>query len=98
MAFVADSSRLRTYDPDRGLELFWQGGSSDGTRRFELVGPNGSVSFAAEEEWFDGDASTVLWRVRGVDRLSPWWPLVVEALMAHKRVHGLPADLRYEVL
>ena len=36
MAFVADNKALRTYDPERGLELKTAGGGSDGHRSFVI--------------------------------------------------------------
>lgn len=47
MAFIVDRENFRTYDPERGYELFVTGGGSDGTSRFRLVGPDGETTFSA---------------------------------------------------
>jgi hypothetical protein len=45
--FVSDISTLRTFDPDRGLELFSDSASSDGRQGFRLVAPDGECKFDA---------------------------------------------------
>lgn len=62
MAWIADPKALRTYDPERGLELRRVGGGSDGSLRFAVhsIGKpdevlagfsvHGKARYATEEE------------------------------------------------
>ena len=47
MVFIVDRKNFRTYDPDRGYELFLTGEGSDGTHRFRISSPNGECGFSA---------------------------------------------------
>lgn len=111
MPFIANNEELRTFDPERNLELVTAGGGP-GFSKFILRGPG-------FEHHFSGH--TVSRRVEGVDPSLPAavskvliWKifllrpipgrseeetreLIVEALTAFKGVHGYPAGQTIEV-
>lgn len=108
MTFVADPVELRTYDPHRGLELFVDGGGSDGDMRYKLVRLDGiKIHFSTRwclsraEKWRQQNPSgrrTVVHFVRSVRGRFPSRSrdltdgIIREALIAYKGGHGLPAD------
>ena len=108
MAFLADPAELRTIDIDRGLELFTNGGGSDGNRRFKIVRTDGAeVGFSTswfsdrERQWRHDHPSAMNPTVHFVDPRRGQFgdqtrqetdEVIREALTAFKDVHGLPAN------
>jgi hypothetical protein len=105
MTFIADNDALRTYDPERGYELFKLGGGSGGDLRFKINGPEGSVTFWAERRsrsMTEEEAArhpqsrhkkVGIWRVSVVlDEDSPWRRIIDEAMTAYQFVHGGTID------
>lgn len=100
MTFKVDRKEYRTYDPERGYELFIIGGGSDGMQRFKLAGPNGEGYFTAtsigqslraDEIAFlgrDYSKRTVVWCVMFWS--DDWKSLIREALTAYLINHGSP--------
>jgi hypothetical protein len=106
MAFIADYKMLRTYDPVRKLELFNNGGGSDGRRGFKIIGISKECEYSAYAEYREPDATelarfpgakeTVTWLIH----LHPILPgcneletkeIITEAMMAYGVGHGAPA-------
>ena len=100
MPFIVERKKYRTYDPDKGYELFVDGGGSDGTTRFRLVGPNSECAFSASSigEELRPD-ETIRLGPNFADRVVVWrihiWPdnwktLIREAMQAYVINHGSP--------
>jgi hypothetical protein len=90
--FVSDISTLRTFDPDRGLELFSDSASSDGRQGFRLVAPDGECKFDAFLSF--RDATEEERRARpGIDRTA-----VYTLSNAHPPLPGLNHSETYEIL
>lgn len=105
MTFVADAKELRTWDPERAIELKHIGGGSAGSHYFRLEFPNVSYEFAADttfehdplfEEGDSRPRNRIVWHVRwhgvpvpGCD-LKQTETIICEALTAYKGVHGTP--------
>lgn len=102
MAFIVDRVNFRTYDPERGLELFDKSSFSDGVTPFRIEGPGVSISFMAsmieapitEAEKANLNISdAAVWCVLGAKPKSDWEKeIIAGALMAYKWGHGF--DLR----
>jgi hypothetical protein len=100
MVFIIDRVNFRTYDPDRGYELFLVGGGSDGTERFRLVGPVSECNFSAHtfEEKLrpdelarlgpNYDKTPVVWCIH--HWTNDWKSIVREAMTAFLINHGSP--------
>lgn len=106
MAFIADRTALRTYDPERGYELFKRGGGSDGGMDFELVGPDERFFFSAELRFREITADEAALHPNGPSRAEYWVTsgshderraqLIREAMRAYKAVHGNSTGMPYE--
>lgn len=100
MVFIADRKELRTYDLERGYELFQVGGSSSGTLSFKLVGPDSETNFVGklnedpltEDELRrlgqDYKKTPLVWTLRMFDQ--KWKPIIREAMTAFVYAHGTP--------
>lgn len=98
MAFIVDRTNLRTYDPERGYELFTNGGGSDGTCRFKLTRPGGEFFFSAhslneklsntELEIVSpkNEKKIIVWVVH--NWTEEWRGVIREALTAFVVIHG----------
>lgn len=104
MVFIADRKELRTYDPERGYELFQLSGSSDGTLSFRLVGPDLETKFVGklnEDPLTDDELSSLgpdykmtplVWTLRAYDQ--NWKSIIREAMTAYVYAHGTPLPNR----
>lgn len=96
--FQADFEIGRTWDPDRGFELIFEGGGSDGTQRFVLQGSGDSHHFTANSaferllpyEFLKLDpyqrANSWVWRVHNWNEY--WKPIIRSALISYATGHG----------
>lgn len=87
--FVADRKALRTFDHETGFELIHDGGGSDGSMRFKIIGPTSSCAFGAhmaEDRKSDGELIHWIWEV--YNWRKEWEPVIYAALRAYKSVHG----------
>lgn len=111
--FVAKNSELRTYDSERGLELFTAGSGPDGYRYFRIAGPSGEIKFtvhmeaepnAAAEQNPDQPKNMIVWVVhptRGAFAQlgqAASDDIIRDALTAYKGSHGRPANQPVKVL
>lgn len=104
--FRADPIALKTWDSDLGIQLLTDGGSSDGTRFFKLVGPSINFRFfaLARSAPLDRNAEATEWQVQTISFQLPGMTLVetqqviAEALIAFKDIHGLPKTQVTEAL
>lgn len=98
MAFVVDHANFRTFDPDRGFELFVLSSGSDGTYRFRIAGPGKEHYFSAHYERLSASEHSkvdvpdgvipIVWIIhRWYDE---WKPIVREAMLAYVINHGSP--------
>lgn len=108
MTFIADPVALRTFDPDRAIELFTDGGGPDGESRYKLVRSDGAVvRFSTQwdqsrsDEWLGRNPSArkpavyFVARTRGVFRdqtPAETDAIILEAMTAFKGIHGRPID------
>lgn len=105
MTFVADAKALRTWDPERAIELKRIGGGSEGSYYFRLELPNSGYEFAADttfepdplfEEGDSRPRSRIVWRVRWHGVPIPGHDaeqteaIIREALTAYRGGHGTP--------
>ena len=100
MVFISDNVNFRTYDPERGYELFRIGGGSDGTYRFRLVGPEGECNFSAHhfEEQLrpdeierlgpDYNKKPIVWCIHYW--LDEWKPIIRQAMTVFIINYGSP--------
>ena len=100
MSFIVDRENFRTYDPERGYELFQTSGGSDGTYQFELIGREGGCNFSAHSfgERLRPDEiarlglgynkEPVVWCIH--HWTEDWKPIVREAMTAFLINHGSP--------
>ena len=104
MSFVVDREARRTYAPERGFELFSEGGGSDGRRYFRLVGPGVETQFTAEfgidpltenelaKLGPNFDKTPLVWTVSLHDQ--KWDQTIREAMEAYMYSHGTPLPNR----
>lgn len=108
MTFIADPVALRTLDPERGIELFTDGGGPDGESRYKLVRSDGAVvRFSTQwdqtrsDEWRRRNplarqpAVYFVGHIRGAfdDRSRAETDAIIsEAMTAFKGIHGRPID------
>ncbi|MFC3711356.1 hypothetical protein ACFOMD_02160 [Sphingoaurantiacus capsulatus] len=109
MAFEILRDSREAVDRERGYSLRDLGGRSDGVVNFKLQGPDGTVMFSATQRYrpFTGDEERLypdaihkvvgVWEPRNILRDSPLWPIICEALTAHKFALGEPASVPFEV-
>jgi len=99
MSWIANELQMRTYDPDTGNELFGEGSSSDGIRRFRIRGPEVDFAFTAslseapltESEKMDLQLTdAIVWYVFGGSEFPESIKfLISESLIATQWGHGL---------
>jgi hypothetical protein len=106
LPFFANNAEKRTYDPEQGIELFTNGGSSS-SRHFILRGPGFDLQFSGHtashpNEGVDQDlhaaiSKTLIWKVYNLPLPLPGRSMeetreiITEALTAFKGVHGYPS-------
>ena len=101
MPFISDNKAFRTYDPERGFELFRVGGGSDGTDEFKITGPGGSQfrfwANSYREQLTDEEAlalqlppevDPIVWRIHNWN--MEWRDIIKEAMEAFVGNHGSP--------
>ncbi|WEK00991.1 MAG: hypothetical protein P0Y59_04650 [Candidatus Sphingomonas phytovorans] len=112
MTFIADNAALRTYDPDRGIELHLIGGGSSGISYFKLIQHNVEIQFSAHMEAQANGAfvhdkeeipNIIVWVVhknRGIleSGVTETDAIIREAMKAYKGSHGIPARQLVEVV
>ena len=113
MGFIADNAARRTFDPVRGLELVTNGGGSDGSRNFRIVGQDVDFKFTGHVEFeavLNVDpmlpAPEQKWLIWQIDLLGQMpdrsmeetETIVREALSAFKFVHGKPNNQLVKVV
>ncbi|MEH3105165.1 MAG: hypothetical protein PGN12_14850 [Sphingomonas phyllosphaerae] len=89
MTFVADEDAGRTYDAERGAELFLISGGSDGSKHFELRYADRTSPFSAELLVVASDDG-LSWCVRLCEVEDR--TIIAEALRAYGWGHGFWAD------
>jgi hypothetical protein len=100
MSFISDHARMRTYDPERNLELKYLKNMSDGTEFMELIAPDGSLPFTMSTTFeaaptdSAGAKSIIVRHVHSRSLHSSGYSaeeksLIEEALQAFKGMYGL---------
>jgi hypothetical protein len=102
MTFISDSSSLRTWDPDRGIELKFDKAMSDGTMFMRLLNAGATLHFTMqtthEPPVGGSEKPLIVRRVRYPQRpladfsIEETANVIRESLASFKGVHGLHPD------